>query len=407
MTVGQPTIRMSLPLWSLLLGGVSVHLAGREPSILYFDAVLLLWLVYQVVWNGFFPRCSDWIVTLGAFYLYMGLVSAVVNYEDINRTLAALKVLGVGLLVYAIAKRAQPRLFTLCLWGAVVGLLLLQNYEQVRYGTYEGVAGMKDEIGIAMGRSNYIASILLLLIPLSVASAQLYRGVRRWLSVVCAMLMVAGLVCTMSRGAFLAILFATIVSLPFLIKGGIRATHVGLAFALVIAVIALLPSDLLETNLALFAYRAANPDLAREELMRATWQCFKENPFLGVGPGQLSTAIGRHLVIQFYGTLNANAHNLVLDALAESGMAAGLALLTMVGIVVRRAWKAVRLQPTPLNVAVWIAILAAVSHNMVEGSFEGQQFQVVFWIVAALAGTGSALEWSSLPRIAAVDQASI
>jgi len=43
-------------------------------------------------------------------------------------------------------------------------------------------------------------------------------------------------------------------------------------------------------------------------------------------------------------------------------------------------------QPNPLNAAVWLGLLAAVLHNMVEASFEGQQFQYVFWAVAAMAG---------------------
>ena len=37
-----------------------------------------------------------------------------------------------------------------------------------------------------------------------------------------------------------------------------------------------------------------------------------------------------------------------------------------------------------MNVALWIALLAAVVHNMMEASFEEQQFQIVFWTVAAM-----------------------
>jgi O-antigen ligase len=260
----------------------------------------------------------------------------------------------------------------------------------VRYGAYEGVAGLKDEIGIAMGRSNYIASILVLLIPLSVAAGCLYRGAKRWLSIGSAMFMVAGLLCTMSRGAILAILLATILSLPLLVKGGVRMKHVALGLVLVLAVVALLPTDLLFTNVALFAYRLENPDWHREELIRATWHCFQDNPFLGVGPGQLTNAIARRLTAPAYGA--ENAHNLVLDSLAENGFLAGVALLAMVGVVLRRAWVAARNQSTALNVALWIGISAAVMHNMVEASFEGQQFQVVFWTVVALVGTRSGLE---------------
>jgi O-antigen ligase len=174
----------------------------------------------------------------------------------------------------------------------------------------------------------------------------------------------------------------------------VRIRHFAVAIALLASVIVMLPSELLMTNLTLFAYRMVNPDLAREELMRATWHCFLENPFLGVGPGQLSGAIAHRLMVPFYGTMYANAHNLVLDALAENGLPAGLALLAMIGIVLRRAWFAVTREASPLNIALWSAIVAALTHNMVEASFEGQQFQVVFWIVAALVGGKVASEYS-------------
>ena len=385
---------MSIPLWSLILGGVSVQVAGKQPTLLYFDVILLLWLIYQAVWNDFYPIYYDRIVGLGTIYVWIALLSCVVNCKDISRGLVTVKVLAFGFLAYSISKCAPPRLLTLCLWGAIVGVLLLQNFQQVSQQPISGPNALKDDIGIAMGRSNYIASILIILLPLGAACACIYSGWKRWFCAGCTMLMVVGLVCTMSRGAFLAISLACILSLPFLAKGGLRLRHVGLAIAALIAILAVLPRNLLLTNAVLIVSRLTNPDLAREELMHATWQCFVENPLLGVGPGQLSDAIASHLMVPFYGTLYANAHNLVLDAFAENGLPGGLVLLFMVGIVLRRAWIAVRTQPTALNIALWVSILAAVMHNMVEASFEGQQFQIIFWVVAALVGKGSAQQHS-------------
>jgi O-antigen ligase len=387
---------LSLPLWSLLLGGISISLAGRQPTVLYFDGVLLAWLLYQIVVNGFVPSFSGSVLRLGGFFLLAGMVSALVNYEDMNRSLAALKVLAGGLLIYAIARKSPPNLSALSLWGAVVGVLLLLNYRELRYGTYEGVAGLKDEIEIAMGRSNYIASILVLLIPLAVAGIWLARGAGRWLFAGCAMLMVAGLVCTMSRGAMLALLLATVLSLPLAWKGGMRLKHMAVALLFLALVLALLPQDLLTSNFLLFTLRWENPDVSREALLQATWESFRENPLLGVGPGQLSPAIAHHLMVPWYdtGTMYANAHNLVVDALAENGLPAGLVLLTMVGIVLRRAWVVAVAHPNALHIALWIALLAAVLHNLVEASFEGQQFQVIFWVVAALTPERPAMDRS-------------
>ena len=56
----------------------------------------------------------------------------------------------------------------------------------------------------------------------------------------------------------------------------------------------------------------------------------------------------------------------------------------MVGIILYRAFMIAALQPSALSVGLWVAFLAAVIHNMVEASFEGQQFQVIFWAVAGM-----------------------
>ncbi len=377
-------ITMWLPFWSLLLGGISVHLAGREPLVLYADVILLLSLLYEVIWNGFWPSFAGWIPRLGAFWIVSGMLSALVNNRDIYKSIVAIKILAVGLIVYAIARSAPLGLPTLSLWGAVVGILLLMNYEAIRYGEYEGVAGIKDEVEIVLGRSNYVASILLLLIPLAVASVILYKGKKRWLFGGCAMLMLSGLVATMSRGAMLSLVVATLLSAPLLYKVGMRMKHALVVVSLLALLFAMLPRDLLATDVALFAYRLENPDVAREEIIKAAWQSFTENPVLGVGPGQLGNAIAHHVMVPVFGSVYYNAHNLILDALAENGLPAGLALLTMVGLVLHRAWMGLVTQPNPLAAALWVGLLAAVMHNMVEASFEGQQFQFVFWAVAAM-----------------------
>src|SRR6266480_3270293 len=86
-----------LVIWSMLLGGVNVHFAGREPVLLYFDVVLVVWLVYQIFWNGFLPNLSGWIIKLGAFCLLSGTLSAIVHYQGVYKSMAALKVLCCGL----------------------------------------------------------------------------------------------------------------------------------------------------------------------------------------------------------------------------------------------------------------------------------------------------------------------
>ncbi len=377
-------------LWSLLLGGANVSLGGRTPVVLYFDGVILLWLAYEVYWRGFWPDFSGWIMRLGLFCLMVEILSAIVNYRDIFKSLAAIKVLACGLLVYAIARRAPVSMQALSLWGGVVGALLLYSYQRLQQAQFENLVLMKDEVGTTLGRSNYVASILLLLIPLAVACVAGGGGKVRLLFAACAALMFAGLIATMSRGAMLAAVVAPVLSLPLLLRVGMRVKHVLLVLAAGVLVTALLPSGLLAGNAVLIATRFENTDLGRVELMRESWRAFRENPVLGVGPGQIGGAIARRVMVPDYNWEHVNAHNIVLDALAENGLPAGLALLAMVGIVLYKSARNAVTRPNAANVALWIAFFGVVLHNMVEGSFEGQQFQVVFWTVAALVDRSAA-----------------
>jgi len=375
---------MRVPFFSLLLGGVAVHLAGKQPDILYFDVLFGAWVVFQVFWNGFLPSLSDSVVRIGVFCVLSGLFSTLVNNRDMFRGLAAMKALAVGILVFAVARRAPLGWLPPALFGACASILLLRNYQSIRYEVYGSV---KEDIGIAMGRGNYVASMLILLIPFAVGGACSHKGIKRWVFIACAMLMCAGLVATMSRGGILAIVGATILSVPFLRRAGLKIKHGVVVLILLCAAVSMVPIDLLETNVVLFVYRWENPDFGREEIMKASWEAFTENPVLGVGPGQLGDAIDHHLIVPAADASQYNGHNLIIDSLAEMGLPTGLALLAMVGVVLRRAWVSVVTHATAFNVAVWIALLASVMHNMVEAAFEGPHFQVVFWAVAAMAGS--------------------
>src|SRR5262249_15759257 len=159
------------------------------------------------------------------------------------------------------------------------------------------------------------------LIPLAVASIFARRGKSRVYFLGSAMAMLAGLIVTMSRGAMLAMVLAAALSLPLMCKAGLRVKHVLMVAGFTAVTIFLLPSDLLTADAALIGYRWENADLGRADLMRASLQTFEENPVLGVGPGQLGRAISSHFIVPDYDQQYVNAHNLVLNALAEYGFA--------------------------------------------------------------------------------------
>lgn len=376
---------MSLLLWVLLLGGITIGVGDRAPTILYLDLFLPVWLAYQIFWRGVLPDFGDRKTTYLAIVCFMAfLASALFNPLDVFKSLAAIKVYCVGFLFYGLARRKPPALLTLSLWGAAVGALLLYDYfhSWADLISTRSIVAVKDEVAITIGRSNYVASILLLLMPLSIAAFTVELGKRRWLSVGCCVVMILGLASTLSRGALAAGVVGLVVCLPLIFRAGLKFKHVLAGAAALILVYFILPSDILSANAQLYELKFANSDLRRIDLMRETWSDFEDNPMLGVGPGQLATWIKLHGVEDVLSGMN--AHNLVLNALGEMGILGGVPVLLIVGLLLVRVWRDAWNLRTPLAVALCVSFTTVILHNMVEASFEGEEFQIVFWTVAAL-----------------------
>lgn len=384
---------MSLLIWFLLLGGAELSLGGKTPTLLYFDFALVVWLVLQVIWRNFWPNFNGFVFHLGSFYFIGALFSALVNPQGAYRSIATIKVFLVGFLVYAIARRKPAHILMLSAWGAFVSVLLLvqyrsillqNNFESTGAADPAQVNGVKNALTIVLGGSNYVASTLLLLIPIAFGGIALYKGRQRIASAIFAFVMLGGLIATMSRGAMAALTLSIVFCIPLLRKIGLGWKHLTVVVAIVVLVFLLLPVDLIQQDIDLITYRLDNPDLNRQELMLAAWKAFADNPLLGVGPGQIGSALAHRITVSSDDVQYMHAHNIVLDALAENGFLTGLGLLAIFALLLRSAWKAAKSRPNPLSVALFAAILAVLLHQMVESSFPGEQFQVIFWTVAAL-----------------------
>jgi len=380
---------MRLLLLVLLFGGLSIGVGDRSPTILYLDLFLPLWLAYQIYFGNCIPDFRDRKTTYLAIACFLAfLASAIANPLDVFKSVAAIKIYCIGFLFYGLARRKPPSLLTLSLWGAAVGVLLLYNYIHTWANLIAtmNIVAVKDEVGITLGRSNYVASILLMVIPLSIVTLPNESRKKRWVKFACCIVMILGLASTLSRGALAAECVGLIICLPLMFRAGLKSRHF-LAGAMVLGLVyLLLPSDILSANTQLYELKFANSDARRLDLMRETWMDFQANPLLGVGPGQLPTWIGLHAVE--YEILGMNAHNLVLNALGEMGVLGGVPLLLIVALLLGRVWRNACALKTPLAVALCVSFTAVLLHNMVEASFEGEQFQIVFWITAALVPSG-------------------
>jgi O-antigen ligase len=133
------------------------------------------------------------------------------------------------------------------------------------------------------------------------------------------------------------------------------------------------------------SYDPHNPQQARWVLWDVALRVFRDHPATGAGPG------GYHRLFSAYhsGTLDGegdwgSAHNLYLHQLAERGLAGGLALLVLCGVLLARAVKAAREQNADTR-ALWSAgvVAAFLAMSLTETSFQNEQFAALLLLIWA------------------------
>ena len=132
------------------------------------------------------------------------------------------------------------------------------------------------------------------------------------------------------------------------------------------------------------AYDPKNPQQARWVLWDVAVRMFRDHPWTGAGPG------GYHRLFSAYhaGPLDGekdwgSAHNLYLHQLAERGVAGGLALIVLCGVLLSRAVKAA--QKDADTRALWAAgaVAAFLAMSLTETSFQNEQFAALLLLIWA------------------------
>lgn len=383
-------------LFSLLLEGVTIPIAGRTPNLSIFDIALPLTVAYMLMQNLFgdrywgFPDKS--IFVLGLLYLFAQILSLLFNFGDILRSMVLIKISIFGFLFYWIViSRTRTRVgltrTTDCLimWGAVLALVLLYRFatDWASLMGPEASYEVKDEVGISIGRSNYLAALMVPILPIALAAVTATRGLRKAMPTAASLVIVAGLLITLSKGAIFALLIGALVCLPLLVKAGLRFGHLVLFLTISVLFIWVLPSDLVASNYDMVLYRFHNPEFGRPDLWMVAWREFLEHPILGVGPNCI------YIYNRQYAIDVLHTHNFVLNWLAEEGLVGALPFFAMIGLLVRRAYK-LCVSPSnipevrKISVGLFVGLVATLLHGLVEPTFQGPQYSAIFWCCAAL-----------------------
>ena len=251
-----------------------------------------------------------------------------------------------------------------------------------------------ERLGVGLYETNYLATILVLLVPLAFAFAAQEREPRgRALWTGCGVLLVLMVFLTSSRGGFLGLLAAGMMFVY-------RRRGLGAAVAvmlLLLASVVLLPTDVGTRALATIFQDPADLPAGLETSNRAHvalfWAALRmigDNPLLGVGPLNFKS-----LSTSYTGLDIANiAHNSFLEVAAEFGLPALGVFLLLLGATFATLGRAARLGdgPQARALAGWAeGLRSGLAGFLVAGCFISAQYEKVLWLTVFITVTVGAL----------------
>lgn len=383
-------------LFATLPEGFSISYAGRTPSVTFFDLALVLvctFLAWETLFGDYqFDVGEKRLFHLAVLYFFFLMFSTLLHMGDVLRGFNAARVFIFGFVVYIacvslIKSRHDLRLVVngLIVWGSTVGFLLAYQFfyhwqfDLSLAPSYDA----KNEISLSMGRSNYVAAMLVLILPIAFANLAEKKRWARLKPVVAIALIMLGLLITASKGAFIAIAAGFILSLPFLRKAGLKPWQLLIFGMAALGYLLILPGHLIEYNYEMILFRLYSPDLTRYHLWVIAWGQFLQHPFFGVGPGNI------YLYNLRAGEQDLYTHNYILGSLAELGIVGAIPFFLMLGVLVKNAYRVcirsfVTNPHSYVPLALFIGLICTLVHGLVEPTFVGEQYAVVFWACMGL-----------------------
>lgn len=248
------------------------------------------------------------------------------------------------------------------------------------------LAVLTKTVDLAWGRSNYLAGLLAVSLPLAIALVVTTKGWARAAWVVATATIGSGLVLSASKGALAACIVGFALALVGTGRAG-RSWRV-LGFGMLgLGVIAFAASPLREA--AMYRLLPSALDFSASERLRLyalAFDQFLRHPLLGVGLNNFSV-----VAHQLHG-VDTVPHNLELGFLAEMGII-GLTALLAWGAALAGALRAPLVVASAagddrlkaLAIGPWAVFLIAFVHNQFESTLYGEQFKVLLFVVVGAA----------------------
>jgi len=395
----KPILPIVIILFSILLGpAVIVRWGDKTPRVLWVDVVLSVVIGIWILKGKFFrfrlAGIEQWLI------LYIGIAAIGLPMTvDFLRSLAILQLrilpLFVFIIVFNSLKTQQDIRVTL---KALLVFIVLLAVQLLIYGWLnrsEMTSPLPGQVtkSIAQttwGRSNYLASLFIILI-LPLISMILMKPYRRLLfKFAAAGIVIIALIFTQSRGAFLSLLLGVVLWILLgAFSGRFRKTgrvigYISFAVILCIAAWHILPEEVTgamtsSSRRLVDQFFWERNSISRLNLLIEAWAGFIKSPIIGIGIGNQYTVL----------TVAESVHNLYLETALESGLI-GLAALAAYLIAVARVFfhiwkKAPKTQSQLIAESLMISFLISLINAAQEPSFWGPEYAYVLVILIALA----------------------
>lgn len=273
----------------------------------------------------------------------------------------------------------------LIIWGLVLSLIEIKILFDLG-GFTIGIVGLflkKNLLTVGWGRSNYLASFFVIIIPITIG--YLYYNNSKKIKILLSITLVFmffAIILTLSRGGILALCVALIVLFSRVLK--VR-TIIPFIFIFLLVTIVLLLNPL---TYVLFdrisTIETSGSFFSRITFYEEVWRAFLRNPITGVGIGNLSYYAT--FIIPASGA--PSAHNIVLGAIGEIGVVGAIFYFILLGLVIRIIYSGYRLEnEEPLKILKWCffaSVVGGLVHTLVEPTLEGLQFSIIFWTIVGV-----------------------
>ncbi|MCR4417441.1 MAG: O-antigen ligase family protein [Ignavibacteria bacterium] len=390
-SIKQPHYFLYIFLLSILAGSVGkVDIAGKVPPILWVDIlfpfmililIILLYFNKEKVWN--------YLLLFYLVFLIWSCLSFFIAHDKLRALLIWKSYLG-GFVVFLFAlititdyKKIINYFKVLSVWGlilAIIELYIIYSLGSIKLGIV-GLFFNKNLLATSWGKSNYLATFYVLIIPIVTTLFFLSRPLNRKLLILFIMVvMVSALVLTLSRGGMIALGISIIILMTRLLR---PRTFIPILIAIGLISLILILNPL--TTVLIERINKAEHSLSyftRINFYKDVWNIFLENPITGVGLGNL----GYHS--KFIVSVHASAHNIILGLLGETGIIGALIYLSLlIYISVICVVNYIKEKDKTIKLLLWSfisAFIGVVIHSMIEPNFEGFQFSIMFWSTLAI-----------------------